>query len=175
MRLAAALALLVASPAAAAVTMSGPDGFVSSNSALVAKPPAEVWTAVLQWGRWWDPAHSYSGKAGGMVLEPRAGGRLLEEFDGKSVLHATVLHVRPPELLRLEGGFGPLQLLPMTAVLDIALKPEGAGTRLSLSYRVGGPTFAQLDEMATPVDEVMSAGFQRLVRFVNTGNPEETR
>ncbi len=176
MRLAAALWLsLLAAPASAAVTMSGPDGFVSVNGAVVAKPPAEVWTAVLQWNRWWDPAHSYSGKPGVLVLEPKAGGRLHEEFDGKSVLHATVVHVRPPELLRLDGGFGPLQMLPVNAVLDIALKPDGAGTRLSMTYRVGGPAFARLDEMATPVDAVMSAGFQRLVRFVNTGNPEETR
>jgi uncharacterized protein YndB with AHSA1/START domain len=170
----AGLALL-AHPVSAAVTMSGPDGFVSASSAVVAKPPAAVWAAVLQWGRWWDPVHSYSGKAGGMVLEPKAGGRLVEDFDGNSVLHATVVHVRPPELLRLNGGFGPLQLLPVNAVLDIALKQEGAGTRLSLTYRVGGPVFARLDEMAAPVDGVMSAGFARLVRFVNTGNPEETR
>jgi uncharacterized protein YndB with AHSA1/START domain len=166
---------LLAAPASPAVTMSGPDGFVSASSAVVALPPAEVWAAVLQWNRWWDPAHSYSGKPGVLQLEPKAGGRLFEEFDGKSVLHATVVHVRPPELLRLDGGFGPLQLLPVNAVLDIALKPEGAGTRLSLTYRVGGPALARLDEMATPVDGVMSAGFQRLVRFVNTGNPEETR
>ena len=176
MRRAAALLLgLVAAPASAAVTMSGPDGFVSVNGVVVAKPPAEVWASVLQWSRWWDPAHSYSGEPGGIVLEPKAGGRLVEEFDGKSVQHATVVHVRPPELLRLEGGFGPLQMLPVNAVLDIALKPDGAGTRLSMTYRVGGPAFARLDEMATPVDAVMSAGFQRLLRFVNTGHAEETR
>jgi uncharacterized protein YndB with AHSA1/START domain len=110
-----------------------------------------------------------------MVLDTRAGGLLSETFDGNSVLHATVVHVRPPELLRLRGGFGPLQAFPGDAVLDISLKPEGRGTRLSLSYRVGGPAFVRLDEMATPVDAVMSAAFQRLVRYVNTGNPEETR
>jgi uncharacterized protein YndB with AHSA1/START domain len=166
---------LLASPASAAVSMSGPDGFVSVNGAVIAKPPAEVWASVLQWSRWWDPAHSYSGKPGVLQLDAKAGGRLSEDFDGKSVLHATVVHVRPPELLRLDGGFGPLQMLPANAVLDIALKPEGTGTRLSMTYRVGGPAYARLDQMATPVDAVMSAGFARLVRFVNTGNPEETR
>jgi len=166
---------LFAAPASAAVTMSGPDGFVSSNDALIAKPPADVWAAAMQWDKWWDPAHSYSGKPGQLVLETKAGGTLSEAFDGKSVWHADVVHVRPPELLRLHGGFGPLQALPSNAVLDIMLKPEGAGTRLTMTYRVGGPVFARLDEMATPIDAVMSAGFGRLVNFVNTGNPEETR
>jgi hypothetical protein len=166
---------LVAAPACAEVTHSGPDGFVSMNRQVVARSPAEVWKAVLAWGRWWDPAHSYSEKPGGMVLDPRAGGLLAENFADRSVAHATVVHVRPPELLRLNGGFGPLQMLPANAVLDIALKPEGTGTRITLSYRVGGPAFAKLDELAEPVDGVMTAAFGRLVRYVNTGNPEETR
>jgi uncharacterized protein YndB with AHSA1/START domain len=166
---------LAAAPASAEVTVSGPDGFVSMNRQVVAKPPAEVWQAVIAWGRWWDPAHSYSEKPGGMVLDPRAGGLLAENFGDRSVAHATVVHVRPPELLRLNGGFGPLQMLPANAVLDIALKPEGTGTRITMSYRVGGPAYAKLDEMAGPVDAVMSAAFARLVRTVNTGNPEETR
>lgn len=167
--------VLFSAPALATVAMRGPDGFVSSNAELIARPPADVWAALVQWNRWWDPEHSYSGKPGMLVLEARAGGTLSETFDGKSVWHADVVHVRPPELLRLHGGFGPLQSLPANAVLDIGLKPEGAGTRLTMSYRVGGPVFLRLDEMATPIDDVMSAGFQRLVRFVNTGNPEETR
>jgi len=29
--------------------------------------------------------------------------------------------------------------------------------------------------MATPIDDVKRAGLKRLVRFVNTGSPEETR
>lgn len=176
MRRAATLAAaLLAAPASAAVSTSGPDGFVSVNGTVVAMPPAQVFAAVLQWSRWWDPAHSYSGKPGSMLLDARAGGLLSENFDGKSVQHATVVHVRPPELLRLDGGFGPLQMLPVNAVLDIAVKPEGSGTRLSLTYRVGGPAYAGLDKMATPVDAVMSAAFERLVRFANTGNPEAQR
>lgn len=172
---AAILALaLVAAPAAAEVTEKGPDGFVSRSEAVLAKPPAEVWTALTGW-RWWDPAHSYSGKPGVLALEPQAGGTLSERWDGNSVWHATVVNAMPPRLLRLHGGFGPLQALPVNAVLDFVLKPEGAGTKLTMTYRVGGPATAKLDTLAAPVDGVMSAGFARLVQLVNTGEIRETR
>jgi uncharacterized protein YndB with AHSA1/START domain len=175
MRAPAFALLLLAAPVAAEVTTSGPDGFVSRSEALVAKPPADVWTALLDWTAWWDPAHSYSGKPGLLKLEPRAGGTLSETWEGGSTWHATVVNLLPPRLLRLHGGFGPLQSLPVNAVLDFQLKPEGAGTRLSMTYRVGGPPMAKLDTLATPVDAVMSAGFKRLVRLAETGRPEETR
>ena len=71
-----AATLLVAAPAAARVEAVGPDGFVSANEALVPLPPAQLWAALINWSGWWDPAHSYGGKPGGVVLEPRAGGRL---------------------------------------------------------------------------------------------------
>jgi uncharacterized protein YndB with AHSA1/START domain len=175
-RLAGLLALAaVAAPATAAVVEAVPTGFVSRNEALLAKPPAQVWAALLAWGAWWDPAHSYSGKPGQITLDPFAGGALEEKWPGGSVLHASVINVLPEKLLRMNGGFGPLQALPVNAVLDISLKPEGAGTRLSLTYRVGGPPQTKLPELAAPVDAVMTAGFQRLVRWAETGSPEETR
>jgi uncharacterized protein YndB with AHSA1/START domain len=166
--------VLLAGPAAAEVTVSGPDGFVSSSKAVLVKPPAEVWAALTSW-RWWDPAHSYSGKPGALVLEPKAGGTLSESWDGNSVWHATVVNAMPPKLLRMHGGFGPLQGLPVNAVLDFVVAPYGTGTTLTMTYRVGGPPMAKLDTLATPVDAVMSAGFARLVQLVNDGTIRETR
>ncbi len=175
MRRAAILALaLLAAPAAAEVTQTGPDGFVSQSRAVVVKPPAEVWTALTGW-RWWDPAHSYSGRAGALVLDPKAGGTLSESWDGNSAWHATVVNAMPHKLLRLHGGFGPLQGLPVNAVLDFAMEPYGAGTRLTMTYRVGGPPMARLETLAVAVDGVMSAGFVRLVQLVNSGQIKETR
>jgi uncharacterized protein YndB with AHSA1/START domain len=171
----ALLAALAAAPASAEVVESVPTGFTSRSEALVARPPAALWAALLQWGRWWDPAHSYSGKPGALLLEPRANGTLAESWDGGSVLHATVLNAMPPRLLRLQGGFGPLQALPVNAILDFTLKPEGQATRLTMTYRVGGPPQTRLPDLAAPVDAVMSAGFARLVRFAQTGTPEESR
>ncbi len=161
--------LVLATPATAEVTASAPDGFTSRNTAVVAQPPTKLWAALIRWDRWWSPAHSYSGKV--VRLDPRAGGELREDWDGKSVLHAVVVNAQPPSLLRMSGGFGPLQSLPVTAILEFALKPEGAVTRLTMTYRVAGTSASKLDTLAAPVDAVMSEGFARLTRFATTGTP----
>jgi uncharacterized protein YndB with AHSA1/START domain len=169
-----ALAVLLAtslSPAQAAVVTRDADGFVSTSSALVPKPPAAVWAALVQWDKWWSPAHSYSGKATNFTLVPRASGSLLESWDGQSVQHAAVLTVMPGKLLRLQGGFGPLQSQPVNAVLDFTLTGEGDSTRLTLTYRVGGPAYARLPDLAAPVDAVMTEALSRLARFAATGQP----
>ena len=164
MRLLIAPLLLLASPATAEVVASNADGFISRSETLIQKPSASVWAALGNWGQWWDPAHSYSGKPGSLSLDLKAGGQLAEQWDGGSVLHATVLSALPPKLLRLSGGFGPLQSLPVNAVLSFTLKPEGQSTRLTMTYSVGGPASLQLHKLAGPVDQVMSAGFQRLAQ-----------
>lgn len=163
---AVALLVLLAAPAASEVVARAPDAFTVHHEAVVAKPPAAVWAALVQWDHWWPLEHSYSGKA--MTLAPVAGGALSESWPGGSVLHATVVNVQPPRLLRLNGGFGPLQDMPVAAVLDFDLKPEGVGTRLSLTYRVAGPAAGPL---ADPVDGVMGTAFARLTRFAATGQP----
>ena len=168
---AAAISMLIAAPASAAVISSAPDGFVSQNETLVPLPPAAVWAALTNWTAWWDPAHSYSGKPGTLTLDARAGGALLETWPGGSTLHATVVNAMPPTLLRLHGGFGPLQSLPVTAVLDFTLKAEGGATRLTMTYRVAGSATSKLGTLAAPVDAVMSAGFARLINFAATGKP----
>lgn len=158
-------ALLLGAPAAAEVTASSAEGFTSRSETLIARPPAAVWAALVSWGQWWDPAHSYSGKPGSLTLDLQAGGQLVERWEGGSVLHATTLTAMPERLLRLSGGFGPLQSLPATAILSFQLKAEGANTRLTMVYTVGGPAQLKLDALATPVDAVTSAGFQRLTRY----------
>jgi uncharacterized protein YndB with AHSA1/START domain len=162
---------LLAAPALAKVETSAPDGFVSASSALVPLPPAAVWTALTNWSAWWDPAHSYSGKPGMLRLDVKPGGLLSEQWPGGQVWHAQVVNALPPSLLRLHGGFGPLQSLPVNAVLDFSLKAEGSGTRLTMTYRVAGSAVSKLDTLAAPVDAVMSAGFARLVNFATTGKP----
>lgn len=162
---------LIAAPASARLESSAADGFVSVNEALLPLPAGQVWATVTGWSAWWDPAHSYSGTPGAISLEPQAGGMLVERWPGGSTTHARVLTVMPPALLRLAGGFGPLQSLPVNAILDIVLKPEAGGTRLKMIYRVGGPAASKLDTLAAPVDAVMTAGFARLVNQATTGKP----
>ncbi len=160
-----AAAISFQAPVAAAVTQSSPSGFVSEAEALIPKPPAEVWAALVNWNAWWDGAHSYSGSAANLKFEAQAGGKLIESWPGGSVLHAQVLTAMPGQLLRMDAPFGPLQGLPVSAVLDYSLKAEGAGTRLKMRFRVAGPADAGLEKLAPGVDGVMSSGFARLVEF----------
>ncbi len=160
-----AAALVFQAPVAAAVTQSSPTGFVSESEALIPKPPAEVWAALVNWSSWWDGAHSYSGYAANLKLEAQAGGKLIETWPGGSVLHGQVLTAIPGQLLRMDAPFGPLQALPVNAVLDYTLKAEGNGTRLKMHFRVSGQADAGLEKLAPAVDGVMSSGFARLVAF----------
>jgi uncharacterized protein YndB with AHSA1/START domain len=164
-RLIAAIAVITAStPAHAELREATPNGFVSAHEAVVAVPPAAVWAALVAWQDWWPAQHSYSGKA--PALELKAGGALSERWAGGEVLHATVVNMLPPKMLRLRGEFGPLQSMPVTAVLDFILKPEGNGTKLAMQYRVAGGA-ATLASFAKPVDGVMAEGFARLVATVS--------
>ena len=161
----------IASSAQTAVIKSAPDGFVSDSSAVIGVKPARMWRALTNWSNWWDKAHSYSGKAEAIHLDPRGGGLLLERWDKNSVQHAVVLSAVAPSSLRMSGGFGQLQALPVNAILDFSLRGEGSGTRLTMTYRVAGTAANNLDTLAVPVDSVMSEGFSRLLNYAATGKP----
>ena len=45
---------------------------------------------------------------------------------------------QPASVLRLQGGLGPLQDLPVQAVLTFRIVVQEARTALALTYRVGG-------------------------------------
>lgn len=161
----------MASPAQAAVIKSAPDGIVSESSAVIGVKPARMWRALTNWSNWWDKAHSYSGKAEAIHLDPRGSGLLLERWDKNSVQHAVVLSAVAPSSLRMSGGFGPLQALPVNAILEFSLRGEGSDTRLTMTYRVAGTAANNLDTLAVPVDNVMSEGFSRLLNYAATGKP----
>jgi len=160
----AALTLLLAAPVSAGVVTSAPDGFLLRYEGFVGKPPAAMWDALVDWGGWWPDAHSYSGKAANLDLDAEPDGELEEEWDGGAVLYGSVLQAQPGKLLRLSANLGPLQALPVSGVLDIALRPEGNGTRVTMTYRVGGPVSAGLQQQALPVDAVLGDGFARLLQ-----------
>jgi len=82
------------------------------------------------------------------------------------VLHAKVLRVLPGRQLRLSGGLGPLQALPVSAILDITLTPEREGTRVLLTYHVGGPASADLGRLAPLVDAILADALARLLVHV---------
>lgn len=170
---ATAACALVAPAAWAETSQVTSAGFISQYREEVAAPPEAVWKAMTQMHRWWNPRHSYSGQAGNLSFEPSAGGCFCERWgDGNSVQHATVLFVQNGRVIRLTGGFGPLQELAVNAVLTMVTSAQEGKTMLRFTYRVVGHADSALDKLAPAVDRVLGEQFSRLKRMAETGSPE---
>ena len=154
-----ALSLLVATPAPAEIVRASDTNFVTQHKLTIAAPPAKVWETLIRPARWWDGAHSYSGSAANLSLDARPGGCWCEKTVSGGVEHMRVVYLAANDTLRMTGGLGPLQAMPVTAVLTITLKPAGAGTEFTASYSVSGPGLAGI---AAPVDGVLGGQWTRL-------------
>lgn len=165
-RLAAAIALFAASPAAAEVIETSDDGFVTRDTATVAASPLKTWLALIKPADWWNDSHTWSADASNMTLVPQAGGCFCEKVPGEdradgfsldgSAQHMTVIQAYPLRVLRMRGGLGPLQGEPATGVLTITLKEVDGGTRVLWEYNVGGPMRFTIDQISKAVDGVMT-------------------
>lgn len=164
--------LFAAVPLRAEVIATTADGFVTRDTASVSADPLETWLALTKPGEWWADQHSWSGNAKNMHLTPQGGGCFCERIpvgdSGKSsamegsARHAEVIQAFPMKVLRMRGGFGPLQSEPATGVLTVTLKEVEGGTRILWEYNVGGPMRYKVDEIAPAVDAVMSEQLKRL-------------
>src|SRR5215211_435602 len=96
-------AALVAVPAQAGVSDLGPNTFIIHHVVEIeGGSPEQAYRRFIQIGRWWNPDHSYSGKASNLKLRPKAGGCLCEALPrGGSVEHLRVSLVQPGEHLVL--------------------------------------------------------------------------
>lgn len=151
--------VLLAAPAAAEVKNSSDTSFAIQHKLTIAAPPAKVWETLLQPARWWDAAHSYSGSAANLSLDARPGGCWCEKTASGGVEHMRIVYLAANDTLRMTGGLGPLQAMPVTAVMTVTLKPAGAGTELTAGYAVAGPG---LGGIAAPVDGVLGGQWARL-------------
>ncbi|WP_422058079.1 SRPBCC family protein [Sphingomonas sp.] len=157
-RVAAALmTTLAAAPAAAELTRSDGGGFVSTHRLVIAAPPEKVWDTIARPSLWWSKDHTYSGNAANISWDTRPGGCWCETLDGGAVEHGRTVYAVRGKALRLSGAFGPLQSGAVTATMTFALKPDGQGTTLTVTYVVGGFHPAGLATLAAPVDGVIAA------------------
>jgi hypothetical protein len=155
--------LLAAQPLQAEILAAAPTGFTVRESFQSVAPAAKIWEALLAPARWWDDAHTWSGNAANMTLEPKAGGCWCETLaNGGSVQHMTVDFLDPEKTLRLRGALGPLGSLAVTGVMGVAIESSGAGSKLTLSYQVSGSVPVDLQGIAADVDAVLAEQTARL-------------
>ncbi len=170
----AALLAIAVSPARAEVTAAAPDGFAITHTTDIAVAPDRVWRDLGRIGSWWEDAHTYSGAARNMTLEPRAGGCFCERWRGGQVDHGRVVAVLQNEhVLRVATSLGPLQEMGLVGALTFAITPHESGSRLVATYNVSGSSLSNLAAIAPAVDNVLSIQLMRLKRLAETGSPAE--
>lgn len=121
-----------------------------------------LWQRLIHPEHWWSAAHSYSGDAANLSLEPRAGGLWREEWSQGSVAHGRVLSIQAGKLLRLEAPFGPLQGLGAYTVWTITLEAAGDGSRVQFQEVASAPPGSDMNALAQAVDAVKTEAIQRL-------------
>jgi hypothetical protein len=157
----------LAGSARATVDSAGESGFQVKETAHVAAGPGAVYAVLIVPSRWWDPVHTYSQNASNLSLDAKAGGCWCESLpDGGSVLHTTVVNVRPGRLLRLHGALGPLQGMAVDGAMTIMLTSANGGTDVTLTYTVGGYAKDGFATLADAVDEVLGEQISRLKQFI---------
>lgn len=170
---AASAALACAAPARAEIVNAGPAGFNLRHVAEVPNPAPVVWAALAEVGKWWDPEHTYSGDSRNLTLEPFVRGCLCEKLSlYAGIEHATVIYAQPAKTLRLSGALGPLQEFGVSGVMTWNIEPAGGGSRITLTYSVGGVADRPLADWAPLVDEMLGGQLKRLTRYITQGNPE---
>jgi pimeloyl-ACP methyl ester carboxylesterase len=166
----AALVLPAATPALAELGKVTPSGYLVTIKVPIKATPRATFIAIQQVGKWWSDDHTYSGHAGHMTLEYRAGGCFCERWNNNSIEHARVLYVERDKALRLQGSLGPLQQMAVNGIMDFKLAARGDDTSLTFTYRVRGSADDGLDKTAAVVDRVLTEQVTRLARYAETGS-----
>ena len=162
MKYLAAIALLVASPAAAEVVSASANGFEVRHTINLVVPPKVAFAAFGDLPAWWDPEHTYSGKSSNLSFNLTPGGCFCERFsEGGGIEHLRVTYVEPGKHVILTGALGPLLYEATTGVMDVQLKSTAGGSQLTLDYRVAGFARGGGDKLAPAVDQVLGDQMKR--------------
>lgn len=100
----------------------------------IAAPRARVWKALVKdtW-KWWPHQIVMNPKARRIVIEPRLGGRVLEDWGGGGgLIWWNVVGLRAGSWLELSGQMLPEMGGPATSLARILLKPEGKATTVHI-------------------------------------------
>jgi hypothetical protein len=95
-RVAAAALAVGAGTLPAEVVDVADNGFTVKLTVTVAAEPAKAFQALVDVGKWWDPAHTYSQDAANLSIDPKPQGCFCERLPGKgAVVHMTVVNLVP--------------------------------------------------------------------------------
>ncbi len=153
----------------ASVADSTVNGFTVKFEQVIQVLPDSLFVIITRdVSKWWNPEHTFSGKASNLSIEPRANGCFCEKLgNGGSVRHMEVVFALPGKTLRLEGGLGPLQMFGVAGSMTFSLKPDGKnGTKLILQYSVGGYIPGGAQKWSVLVDHMLGEQLTRLKNFV---------
>jgi uncharacterized protein YndB with AHSA1/START domain len=156
---------------AADVVDSSANGFTVKETVDIQAPPQDVYTKIFQVSDWWSSAHTFSQDAHNLSMEEKVGGCFCEKLPGGGAKHMEVIYVLPSKAITLRGALGPLQSLAATGSMQIQLTPSNGGTKLEVTYAVGGYLAAGLNTWAAPVDGVLKQQFTRLKNAIEKGDP----
>ena len=170
--LAALVVLTLGGGARAEVVETSAQGFRLKSEQQIKAPPAQVYKAIGEIGRWWDSEHTYSGKAENLTMPLQANACWCETIPGGgSVRHGVVvLALEAQGMIRAEAPLGPLQDEGVGAALLFQLKPKDGGTEVTFTYNVGGAREAMV-KAAPGIDQVLNGAWARLKRYAETGRP----
>ena len=178
-----AAALLSAAPAHAEVIAKSDAGFVVRETVEVTSDVWASWAGLIAPAKWWNPEHTWSGKADTLYIDSQATGcfcELMPVPDGApegtrrgSVEHLRIIQSSPGKVLRMKGGLGPLQSEAAEGVLTITLKPTPKGTRLLWEYVVGGYMRMKPEAMAPAVDAMLGEQAGRLGKLLGLAEPAQ--
>ena len=150
-----------------------PSGFLVRHEVVVASSREKVFRSLTAGvGSWWHPEHTHSKNAKNLSIDARPGGCFCEKLPGGGgAEHMRVVLVSPPEILRMDGALGPLQESGLTGSMTWKLTTEASGTKVELTYGVGGYFRGGFEKIAPAVDWVLGQQIARLKSFVETGKP----
>jgi hypothetical protein len=166
--------ILSATPVTAEVLSASPNGFEVRESVQLVVPPEQAWDAFEQVGSWWNPEHTYSGKAENMRMALSLGACLCETFEatGGGIEHLRVVYADPNKRAVLTGSLGPLLYQATSGVMDITVEKLAGGSRVTMNYRVSGFYKGGADKLAPVVDAVLADQMKRY-RVYATARPNK--
>jgi hypothetical protein len=176
--LACLILALMAHPALAAVTSSGPSGFKLSETQTAHASPAKLYAALHAIGHWLDPKSNDKGgwhNAAHVTLDLVPGGCLCEKLpNGGGARYMQVVLLSPQKAIILSGapGIAPLAV-GLTSTVVISFQAMSHGTQINVTYTASG-YFDTIDTalFAARVDGLLGAQVQRWARFTDTRNAD---